>query len=249
MPSLLAIIPHPDDESYSFGGTIALAARSGWRCHIECATYGERGKRHDGRPEGRNALAETREEELADSCRILWAEEPEFWGLPDGDLRLHRGETARIQRLFRDLQPTIVLTLGADGAYGHPDHIAIHKWVLEAWQSFVGERPALLFPVFAPGLWLPQYEKCRDMMGDPPSPAPDEIGGSDCHYEVPISEVERVKMRSVAAHRSQLPGGDTEAIFPPGIIASLMQTERFLDANGRRSEETAAILRSFTGRA
>ncbi|MEO9256555.1 MAG: hypothetical protein ABI305_13530, partial [Tepidiformaceae bacterium] len=113
----------------------------------------------------------------------------------------------------------------------------------------VGERPALLFPVFAPGLWLPQYEKCRDMMGDPPSPAPDEIGGSDFHYEVPISEVERVKMRSVAAHRSQLPGGDTEAIFPPGIIASLMQTERFLDANGRRSEETAAILRSFTERA
>src|SRR5512135_2686678 len=160
MPNLLAIIAHPDDESYSFGGTIALAARAGWRCHIECATDGERGKRHDGGPEGREALAEAREEELAESCRVLWAEEPQFWGLPDGDLRLHRGETARIQRLFRTLEPAIVLTLGADGAYGHPDHTAVHRWVRDAWESFKGERPALLYAAFPPGLFVPQYEKC-----------------------------------------------------------------------------------------
>jgi hypothetical protein len=86
------------------------------------------------------------------------------------------------------------------------------------------------------------------MMGDPPSPAPGEIGGSEWHYDVPIEEVARVKLRSVGAHRSQLPGGDPEAIFPPGIISSLMESERFLDANGRRSEETAALLRSFTER-
>jgi LmbE family N-acetylglucosaminyl deacetylase len=245
VPSLLAIIPHPDDESYSFGGTIALAARAGWRCHIECASYGERGKRHDGGPAGSNALADTREQELEESCRVLWAEEPQFWGLPDGDLRIHRGETERIQRLFHDLEPSIVLTLGADGVYGHPDHIAIHNWVLQAWQTFEGERPALLFPVFPPGLWLPQYEKCRDMMGDPPSPRADEIGGSEWHYEVRVEDVQRVKLRSLAAHRSQLPGGDPEAIFPAGIVTSLMQFEHFLDASGQRSEETAALLASF----
>ena len=50
MPALLAIIPHPDDESYSFGGTLALAAAASWRCLVQCATSGERGKRHDGGP-------------------------------------------------------------------------------------------------------------------------------------------------------------------------------------------------------
>lgn len=245
VPNLLAIIAHPDDESYSFGGTIALAARAGWRCFVECVTHGERGVRHDGGPKGRDALAETREQELAASCKILWAEEPVFWGLPDGDLRLHRGETARIHRLFRGVEPALVLILGPDGAYGHPDHTAVYRWVHEAWQSFEGPRPALLYVTFPRGLFLPQYEKCIGMMGEPPSPAPGEIGAATAHYEVPITEVERVKLRAIAAHRSQLRGGDPEALFPPGIVSQLLAVERFTDARGAPGPATAALLASI----
>ena len=245
MPSLLAIIPHPDDESYSFGGTIALAARAGWRCHVECATYGERGQRHDGGPADPDSLAETREEELANSCKVLWAEDPTFWGLPDGDLRLHRGEIERIHRLFRELQPTLVLTLGPDGAYGHPDHIAVYRWVRDAWESFPGERPPLLHAAFPRGLFLPQYEKCLGMMGSPPTPAAHELGVDRAHYEIPIIQVERVKLRSIAAHHSQLPGGEVDAIFPPGIVPQLTAVERFNDARGAVVEETTQLLASL----
>ena len=52
MPTLLAVIAHPDDESYSFGGTLALAAQAGWRCHVLSLTSGEGGKRNDGGPDG-----------------------------------------------------------------------------------------------------------------------------------------------------------------------------------------------------
>lgn len=242
MPSLLAIIPHPDDESYSFGGTIALAARAGWRCHIECATYGERGQRHDGGPAGANALADTREEELAASCKTLWADEPVFWGLPDGDLRLHRGETERIHRLFRELQPALVLALGSDGAYGHPDHIAVHHWVRDAWQSFEEQRPLLLYAAFPRGLFVPQYEKCIGMMGTPPIPAAHDLGTDTAHYQVPIAQVERVKLRSIAAHRSQLPGGEADTIFPPGIVPALMAIERFDDARGSTHDDVVDLL-------
>lgn len=245
MPALLAIIPHPDDESYSFGGTIALAARAGWRCYIECATHGERGKRHDGGPTGRDAIAEVREAELEASCRVLWAEPPGFWGLPDGDLRLHRGEQSRIQRLFRDLQPDLVLTLGPDGAYGHPDHTALHRWVREAWGAMPEPRPNLLFAAFQAGLFLPQYEKCIGMMGDPPSPAPEAIGSDTFDYELDISTVANVKRKAIAAHRSQLPGGDPEAMFPPGIVAALMEAERFAGAAGSPQPATAALLASI----
>jgi LmbE family N-acetylglucosaminyl deacetylase len=31
---LLAIVPHPDDEAYSMGGTLALAARQGAAVHV-----------------------------------------------------------------------------------------------------------------------------------------------------------------------------------------------------------------------
>jgi len=245
MPTLLAVIPHPDDESYSFGGTIALAARAGWRCYVECATHGERGKRHDGGPDGRDDLAEAREAELETSCRVLWAEPPVFWGLPDGDLRLHRGEHDRLRRSFRELRPDLVLTLGEDGAYGHPDHIAVHRWVREAWETSPEPRPVLLFASFAKGLLVPQYEKCAGMMGDPPTPAVGAIGDEAFHHEVDISSVASVKRKAIAAHRSQLPGGDPEAIFPAGIVAALMESERFVDASGSAGSEAAKLLASI----
>ena len=231
MPKLIAFIPHPDDESYSFGGTIALLAKAGWECFIECASYGERGKRHDGGPATPNAVAEVREAELEASCALLGATPPVFWGLPDGEMRLHRGEHQRIEQLISKLRPELLLTLGPDGAYGHPDHIALHGWVFEKWETMADPRPTLLFPVFAGGLFLPQYEKCRGMMGDPPDPPAEAIGSDRWHYQVPLDGVRKAKLASIAAHRSQLPGGDPEAIFPPGIVASLLAIERFDDAS------------------
>ncbi len=242
MPTLLSIIPHPDDESYAFGGTIALAARAAWRCLVECASYGEKGKRHDSGGMTPDEVAETREQELIASCLLLGAEEPQFWGLPDGELRAHRGEQARIARLLRDEAPDIVLTLGADGAYGHPDHVALHRWVRETWESLAEPRPALLFAAFPRGLFVPQYKKCIRMMGNPPSPRADEMGAERFDYEVPIAGVAATKLASIAAHRSQLPGGEAEALFPPGIVRALLEVERFEDASGEWRRATAELL-------
>lgn len=242
----LVFIPHPDDESYSFGGLVALLSRDGWRVAVHCATYGEAGERHDGGPPGANALAETREDELAASCAILGAEPPEFWGLPDGELHLHRGEQQRIAGLIRREQPSLVLSLGADGAYGHPDHLALHRWVVEAWEA-TGRPCPLLFPAFAPGLFIPQYEKCvaSGIMGDPPALAPADIGAAEAHYIVPIESVQLIKRAAIAAHLSQLPGGEPEAMFPAPIVASLLDEERFADAAGLRDPAVAKLLDSL----
>lgn len=247
MPSLLAFIAHPDDESYSCGGLIALAARAGWQCHVECATYGEQGERHDGGPATVNALADTREEELTASCTILGADTPGFWGLPDGELGRHRGEQARIVRLIRSLQPSLVVSLGADGAYGHPDHVALYRWVAAAWQSIEGERPPLLLAAFPRGLFLPQWEKCIDMLGEPPTPPREAIGDADWEYAVPITQMATTKLAAIGAHRSQLPGGDPAAIFPDGIIAALLDVERYRDASGVASPDVRALLDGLGG--
>jgi N-acetyl-1-D-myo-inositol-2-amino-2-deoxy-alpha-D-glucopyranoside deacetylase len=247
MPSLLAFIPHPDDESYSFGGTIALAASAGWDCFIECASFGERGKRHDGGDTTPDSVAEAREAELQASCRLLGARPPAFWGLPDGELRLHRGEQRRISAAIAGLQPDLVFTLGPDGAYGHPDHIALHRWVAEAWVALPATRPPLLYAAFPPGLFLPQYEKCIGMMGDPPSPLPTAIGAAERHYTVDIRSMRETKLASIGAHHSQLPGGDPEALFPPGIVAALLVEEWFSDAAGRPNPNVARLLRAMAG--
>jgi N-acetyl-1-D-myo-inositol-2-amino-2-deoxy-alpha-D-glucopyranoside deacetylase len=248
MPALLAFIPHPDDESYSFGGTIALAARAGWDCFLECASHGERGKRHDGGNTTPEAVAEAREAELRASCRLLGARPPVFWGLPDGELRMHRGEQRRIATAITSLQPALVLTLGPDGAYGHPDHIALHRWVTDAWQSLPATRPPLLYAAFRPGLFLPQYEKCIGMMGDPPSPPPEAIGAIEPHYTVDVRSARETKLASIRAHRSQLPGGDPEALFSPGIVSALLETEWFTGASGDSDPGVAVLLRSLAER-
>ena len=242
MPTLLAIIPHPDDEAYSFGGTIALAARAGWRCLVHCASAGEGGKRHDGGPAGAADVGEARVAELAASCAVMGAEPPMVWGLPDGELMGMGSQAGRVAELLDGTRPDLVLALGADGAYGHPDHIAVHRWVLEAWQGIGDRRPPLLFAAFPKGLFLPQYEKCIGMMGDPPEPPPWAIGADAWDYTVPIAAARDTKLAAIGAHGTQLPGGDPEALFPRGIVVALLREEHFTDARGGANRATAALL-------
>ena len=245
--TILAFIPHPDDEAYSFGGTLALAARKGWRCIVHCATHGEQGERHDGGPETPAALADAREAELLASCEALRIDAPQFWGLPDGELHLHRGEEQRIQQLITAHRPALILTLGEDGAYGHPDHIAVHRWVRNAWQSLGPEAPPLLFAAFPPRLFEPQYQKClaAGVMGESPELGPGDLGTPSPHYEIDITARSNAKRAAIAAHRTQLPGGDPETLFPPGIVEALLERECLLDARGHADPAVASLLASL----
>lgn len=42
-PTMLAVLAHPDDESFGMGGTLALYAERGISVHLICATGGEEG--------------------------------------------------------------------------------------------------------------------------------------------------------------------------------------------------------------
>lgn len=226
MPTALAIIPHPDDESYSFGGTLALLARGGWRCAIACASAGEAGERHDGGPDGTEALAKARAAELRASGAALGAGVVAMWGLPDGRLRGDDG-AARVTAAIDTSKPDVVLALGADGAYGHPDHLAVYRWVTEALDARAVPVPALV-TAFPRGLFLPQYELCRPLLGDPPELPPAAVGDDRFDLVVDIRAVAAAKLAAIAAHRTQLPGGDPQALFPPGIVRELLAVERFM---------------------
>ena len=39
-PVLLAVLAHPDDETFGMGGTLALYAKRGAKVHLVCATRG-----------------------------------------------------------------------------------------------------------------------------------------------------------------------------------------------------------------
>jgi LmbE family N-acetylglucosaminyl deacetylase len=227
MRRLLAIVPHPDDEAYSFGGTLALAAAAGWSVTVFAMSAGDRGECHTGEASTPEALADLRLAELAASCRALGVEPGPSPRLPDGGLAGHPGLVPAVDACLRTATPDIVVTLGPDGAYGHPDHLALHRAVVAA----IGARPeppALLFAAFPRGLFAPQYERCRPLLGDPPPLLPADLGTDTPDFRIPISAVADRKRAALAAHRSQLPGGDPEAIFPPGIVPALLHEEWFV---------------------
>jgi LmbE family N-acetylglucosaminyl deacetylase len=191
-------------------------------------------------------LAAARTRELAAACTVLGARSPVLWGLPDGGLAAYAPGPQRVAALLRHLEPDLVLTLGPDGVYGHPDHIAVYRWVKAAWEAAPG-RPPLLLAAFPRGLFLPQYEKCIGMMGDPPDPPREAIGTDSYDYEVKISTVREQKLAAIAAHRTQLPRGNPRALFPKGVVDALLDVERFVDASGAAQPVAAGLLRELAG--
>jgi LmbE family N-acetylglucosaminyl deacetylase len=136
---LMAVLAHPDDESLGFGGTLAKYASQGVEVFVVTATRGDRGRfrgRRAGDPEhpGPAALAGIREAELRAAAAALGVREVSLLDYPDQGLdRVDpRQAVAAIAGHVRRVRPDVVLTFGPDGAYGHPDHIAISQFTTAA---------------------------------------------------------------------------------------------------------------------
>ena len=70
--TILAVLAHPDDESFGMGGTLALYAARGAEVYLVCATRGEVGEVAPELLDGFNSIAELR----SPSC----AAQPGTWG-------------------------------------------------------------------------------------------------------------------------------------------------------------------------
>jgi len=133
-PRLMAVLAHPDDESLGIGGTLAKYASEGADVFLLTATRGDRGRYRDyrfGDPQhpGSSALAAIRERELRAAAAALGVKEVALLDYRDQELdRVEpRHVIAAIVEHLRRIQPDVIITFGPDGAYGHPDHIAISQ--------------------------------------------------------------------------------------------------------------------------
>ena len=127
---LLCVLAHPDDESLGTGGTLAKYSAEGVETFVVTATRGERGRFGNGvESPGPEIVGQTREAELRAAARELGVREVTVLGYPDGGLEaVNRGEVVEaVAGHIVRLRPHVVITFGPDGAYGHPDHIAISQ--------------------------------------------------------------------------------------------------------------------------
>lgn len=133
--TILAVTAHPDDEA-SCGGTLAKYAAVGARCVVVCATRGDGRDAQIKDPQAatRETLGQVRLKELACACARLGLQAPLCLNYQDGEVdQIPVEQAAReVARLLRELRPAIVITHDPGGSYGHPDHIAVSRFVTRA---------------------------------------------------------------------------------------------------------------------
>jgi N-acetyl-1-D-myo-inositol-2-amino-2-deoxy-alpha-D-glucopyranoside deacetylase len=161
--TLLAILAHPDDESFGMGGTLALYASRGVDVHLVCATRGEVGEVAPELLAGFQSIAELRESELRCAAGFLGLKAVHFLdyrdsGMPGSPDNQHPRAlaaqplddvAANVVCYIRELKPQVVLTFDPIGGYHHPDHIAIQRATVRAFEQAAD-------PAFAPES-LPVY--------------------------------------------------------------------------------------------
>lgn len=132
---LMCILAHPDDETLGNGSTLAKYAAEDIEVHLVTATRGERGWYGDEKDfPGLDALGKIRENELRCASQTLGIHQVSFLDYIDGELDRAVPEEAigKIAQHIREVKPQVVLTFGPEGAYGHPDHIAISQFTQAA---------------------------------------------------------------------------------------------------------------------
>lgn len=121
---LLAIAAHRDDVELTCGGTLAKAARAGYRTGILDLTAGELGTR---------GTAEIRAAEADRAARVLGVSARENLCLPDAGIVNDPPTRELLARAIRRYQPKVVIAPALEGR--HPDHGVTARLVRDA--SFV----------------------------------------------------------------------------------------------------------------
>lgn len=146
---ILAVLAHPDDESFGLGGTLALYARRGYETYYVCATRGEAGSADEEYLKGYKDTAEMRTDELMRAAKELGLKEVIFLGyrdsgMPGMEANQHPNAqinhpieevAGKVVKHIRAIKPDVVITFDPIGGYKHPDHIHIHKATVFAFSN------------------------------------------------------------------------------------------------------------------
>ena len=133
---VLGIFAHPDDETFCAGGTLAKYAACGAETMVVSFTQGDAGQIRDAQVATRRTLGKVREQELHQACKLIGVQNVRCLDYMDGTLNDvdSRPLIGHVVQTIRTFQPDVVLTFGQDGAYGHPDHVAISLATTEAFR-------------------------------------------------------------------------------------------------------------------
>ena len=135
--TLLAVFPHPDDET-AIAEVLIKYAELGYNVQLIIATNGKDGTRVTKIPAG-DSLGNIRKEETRCACKIMGISEPMFLGIERLDTKIGTGNYFKEHKKFLELlkekiatiDPDFILTFGPDGDTHHSEHIVTGSAVTE----------------------------------------------------------------------------------------------------------------------
>jgi len=147
--TLVFLGAHPDDETFGPGATLAHYALAGVQVYVVCATRGEAGTVEPDFMKNCSTVAEVRNAEMKCAAKALGLADIIYLGYRDSGmsgspdnkhteaLMLAPVEevAGKIVNVIRKIKPEVIITHDAGGGYGHPDHIAVHKAVVLAFDA------------------------------------------------------------------------------------------------------------------
>jgi LmbE family N-acetylglucosaminyl deacetylase len=220
MRTLLLAFAHPDDEGMS-AGAMMKAKDEGHRVVLLSATRGEVGEIYNmDEAASRPRLGEIRTHELEKAAGVIGVDRVEFLDYRDsGMIRTADNDDPRsfnrasvddaatkLVKLLDEERPEIVVTFGADGMYGHPDHIKIHHVTNAALDRLHGWKPRKLYYTAIPRSLMQAFmSQMPDEMREQQNPdmvfegTPDE----QVTTRLDVSQYIKRKREAFEAHVSQ----------------------------------------------
>ncbi len=204
MHRLLAVVAHPDDESFGLGALLDRFASCGVTVTVLCFTVGEASTLHAGvdgfavdHPDADPArlLATVREAELRAAAGVLGIDHVELLGYPDGHLAQTPADelATHVGRLIESTGTTHILAFDSNGVTGHPDHIRATEAAVAA--ASVARLPVLAWTI--PDLVAARLNARHGTA----------FGGrTDDEIDLRLSVSRDRQRRAIAAHRSQATG-------------------------------------------
>ena len=255
---LLAIFPHPDDETFSAAGVMAAAAERGVPVTVISATRGESGESSIPGLEDPERLGVVRERELRDAMRQIGVADVRLLTYRDSGMEgspaaqhpraLLRAPVeavaAKLVAHIRAVQPQVIITYGPDGLYGHPDHLHLHYAALRAVEAAADPahkgraasepwQTSLLYFATAP------REDMLAMLDRPDSPLQSLSASARANLGTPRADITHVidigpwaerKRAAIASHRTQTGEGGPLANMPQEVVERRLAREHFVRA-------------------
>ncbi len=249
--TLVTAFAHPDDETFSVGGSVARAVAEGARVTAICATRGEVGEIADPSLATPATLGAVREAELRAACAELGVSDVRFLGHRDSGMAgtpenedpraFARAEdeavAAELVVVFREVRADVVVTFEPGGVYGHPDHRKISRCATLAFDRSAsdGWAPTRLFYAGAARSRFQEMRRLAEEAGLPENPifrSAEQFGMPDVEITTTIDVTAWVgpKRSALARHRTQI--NPWLRALPEAILLRLLGQESFAQVRG-----------------